>query len=126
MSKTFYDYLGVAISAEPEVIRVAYKALAHKYHPDRNPNNPEAEQMMKLLNEAYETLSDPVKRKRYDEKIKGAGDSASKSTHREYNSGFTQNQINKQTGSSTKSSSDKQEQAKKKDVVKKSRLKNFF
>ncbi|RKT46807.1 J domain-containing protein [Thiocapsa rosea] len=64
--KTHYDNLKVARNAPPEVIRSAYKALSSKYHPDKNPGNPTAERIMKLVNRAYEVLSDPVKRRQHD------------------------------------------------------------
>jgi curved DNA-binding protein CbpA len=67
---THYDNLKVARDAPPEVIRAAYKSLAHKYHPDRNQNNPGASRIMSLINIAYEELSDPVKRGLYDEWIR--------------------------------------------------------
>lgn len=61
----YYEILQVHPSAEPEVIEAAYRKLAGKYHPDRNPS-PTAEEKMKKLNLAREILSDPEKRKRYD------------------------------------------------------------
>lgn len=67
---THYDNLKVARDAPPEVIRAAYKSLAHKYHPDRNQNNPGASRIMLLINIAYEELSDPVKRRLHDEWIR--------------------------------------------------------
>ena len=63
---THYDNLKVARTADAVVIKAAYKALAQKYHPDRNPGDPEAERIMKLINKAYEVLSDPVRRSEYD------------------------------------------------------------
>lgn len=62
----FYEILGVSKDAEPEQIKKAYRELALKYHPDRNPDNPAAEEKFKLVNEAYSTLSDPDKKSRYD------------------------------------------------------------
>ncbi len=64
--KDYYAVLGVVPSAEDVVIRAAYKALALRYHPDRNPGSSEAAAKMAELNEAYNILSDPVKRKDYD------------------------------------------------------------
>lgn len=63
---TFYDDLMVARTASPEVIRAAYKALSQRYHPDRNPRNEEAARLMVRVNIAYETLSDPIRRRAYD------------------------------------------------------------
>lgn len=62
----YYELLGVTRNAPPEVIRAAYKALAQKYHPDKNPGDPEAAKMMTMLNKAIDTLLDPAKRKAYD------------------------------------------------------------
>lgn len=66
---THYDNLKVARNAPPEVIRAAYKTLSQKYHPDRNPNNPDAVRIIKIINSAYEVLSDPRKRQEHDEWI---------------------------------------------------------
>lgn len=64
--RTHYDNLGVSRNAQSEVIKAAYKALAQKYHPDRNPNNPDAERIMKIINTAYQVLIDPVRRAEHD------------------------------------------------------------
>ena len=63
---THYDTLNVARNAPPEVIRAAYKVLAQKYHPDRNPGDAKAAEKMKAINAAYEVLSDAQKRREYD------------------------------------------------------------
>ena len=63
----YYGVLGVSEKASPEEIKRAYFRLAKKYHPDRNPDNKSAEAQFKQVNEAYETLSDPQKRSRYDQ-----------------------------------------------------------
>jgi len=62
----FYQILGVDKSASQDQIKKNYRKLAIQFHPDKNPNNPEAEVKFKQINEAYETLGDPVKRKNYD------------------------------------------------------------
>ncbi len=65
--KEYYEVLGVPRTATADEIKKAYRTLARKYHPDVNPDDPTAEDKFKELNEAYEVLSDPEKRKRYDE-----------------------------------------------------------
>src|ERR671924_1981671 len=65
--RNFYDILGVNRSASAEEIRKAYRKLARKYHPDINPGNKEAENRFKEIAMAYDALSDPDKRKLYDE-----------------------------------------------------------
>ena len=78
--KDYYKILQISPDAAPEVIQMAYKALAKKYHPDLNPDNAEqAQEQMKELNEAFEVLSNPEKRARYDAEQKSA-ESASAST----------------------------------------------
>lgn len=68
---TLYDILEVAPHAHPEVIQKAYKLLALRFHPDRcrSGDRKPLEEKMKLINLAYETLSDPAKRAAYDAKI---------------------------------------------------------
>ena len=65
-TKDYYDVLGVNKNAGDEEIKKAYRKLAMKYHPDRNPNKKEAEERFKEINEAYAVLSDKEKRKQYD------------------------------------------------------------
>jgi curved DNA-binding protein len=65
-AKDYYDILGVNKKARDEEIKRAYRKLAMKYHPDRNPNKKEAEERFKEINEAYAVLSDQEKRKQYD------------------------------------------------------------
>lgn len=66
MARDFYQVLGVSKDADEKKIKQAFRKLAKQYHPDANPNDPTAEQRFKEINEAYEALSDPEKRKFYD------------------------------------------------------------
>lgn len=65
--KDYYKVLGVERKASEDQIKRAYRELAKKYHPDRNPGDKSAEEKFKSINEAYEVLKDPQKRKRYDQ-----------------------------------------------------------
>lgn len=65
--KDYYKTLGVDRKASAEEIKRIYRQLALKYHPDRNPGNPQAEDKFKEINEAYQVLSDSEKRARYDQ-----------------------------------------------------------
>src|SRR5512133_3354039 len=65
--KDYYQILGVSRTASADEIRAAYRKLALKYHPDRNPGNKQAEEKFKEMNEAYQVLSDSQKRARYDQ-----------------------------------------------------------
>jgi curved DNA-binding protein len=63
----YYKILGIEKAATPQDIKKAYRRLARKYHPDLNPNDKDAKKNFQQINEANEVLSDPVKRKKYDQ-----------------------------------------------------------
>jgi curved DNA-binding protein len=65
--KDYYKILGVSRNASADEIKGAYRKLAMQYHPDRNPGDKQAEERFKEMNEAYQVLSDPQKRARYDQ-----------------------------------------------------------
>ena len=65
--RDYYEVLGVSREAEEGAIKKAYRKLAKKYHPDTNAGNAQAEQKFKEITEAYTVLSDPKKRKLYDQ-----------------------------------------------------------
>ena len=77
MSADYYELLEVARDADGTTIKKAYRQLALKFHPDRNPGDSEAEVRFKQISEAYEVLSDPQKRQIYDrlgiEGLRGGG-----------------------------------------------------
>ena len=65
-NKNYYEILGVSPEAPPEEVKKAYRQLALKFHPDRNPGDRQAEERFKEISEAYGVLMDPEKRKQYD------------------------------------------------------------
>jgi molecular chaperone DnaJ len=68
MSKRdYYEVLGVGRDASEAELKKAYRRVAMKHHPDRNPDNKESEDLFKEANEAFEILSDPEKKARYDQ-----------------------------------------------------------
>lgn len=79
MSEDLYQTLGVTRQADKDEIQKAYRKLARKYHPDMNPNDDQAQEKFKRVQEAYDVLSDPEKREAYNrygadfEKIRGSG-----------------------------------------------------
>jgi molecular chaperone DnaJ len=80
MKRDYYEVLGVGRSADKDEIKKAYRKMALKYHPDKNPDNKDAEEHFKEVNEAYEVLSNDDKRRRYDQfGHAGVGSSAASS-----------------------------------------------
>ena len=79
-TRDYYEILSIEKTADGEEIKRSYRRLAMKYHPDRNPNDPEAEAKFKEAAEAYEVLSDPARKQRYDqfghEGLRGQGAAA--------------------------------------------------
>ncbi len=67
MADELYKTLGVSKKASEDEIKKAYRKLARKYHPDKNPGDKEAEDRFKEISAAYDILGDPEKRKEYDE-----------------------------------------------------------
>jgi molecular chaperone DnaJ len=65
--KDYYQLLGLGRNAETDEIKKAYRKLAMQYHPDKNPGDKEAEEKFKEIGEAYSVLSDPQKRRQYDQ-----------------------------------------------------------
>jgi len=98
-AKNYYQVLGVDKSASQQEIKKAYKKLARKYHPDVNPNDPQAETRFKEINEAYQVLGKAENRKKYDqlgehwqqagayEKARQSAGSGGQYQHQQYSSG---------------------------------------
>ncbi len=84
--KNYYEILGVSNKTDEEEIRKSYRKLAMEFHPDRNPDNPQAEERFKEIAEAYGVLTDPVKRKEYDAHLAAGG------TQDDFKSGFSYSQ----------------------------------
>lgn len=84
--KNYYEILGVTKEADGEEIRKQYRKLAMEYHPDRNPDNSDAEAQFKEVAEAYGVLTDPLKRKEYDAHLASGG------AQQQYQSGFSYSQ----------------------------------
>lgn len=79
--RTHYHNLQVQEGADPAVIKASFKALAQRYHPDRNPDDPqEAERIFRIIAAAYEVLSDPAKRALYDASLKAIREQAESHT----------------------------------------------
>ena len=90
--RDFYDVLGVDRRADAAALKKAYRAIAHRDHPDKNPDDPSAEERFKEASQAYEVLSDPAKRSRYDRLgMAGMGSGGGAPAPGAPGSGFSQN-----------------------------------
>jgi DnaJ family protein B protein 6 len=79
MSSSYYEILGLVSSCSSEEIKKAYRRLAVRWHPDKNNGSAEATEMFKTISEAYDTLSDPVRRRQYDQELNMDNTSSSSS-----------------------------------------------
>ncbi len=94
MKREYYEVLGVSKTATKDEIKKAYRKLALQFHPDKNPDNKDAEEHFKEVNEAYEVLSNDDKRRRYDQfGHAGVGSSAASSGGGQYTGGADINDI---------------------------------
>jgi len=100
VTETLYDILGVDPKADPESIRVAYRRLALKYHPDLNPALEDATKRMIEINLAYEILDSQERRSEYDKStlMRGGGDSRRSRTHGEYSQNEQESHVRKPSG----------------------------
>jgi curved DNA-binding protein len=96
MAEDYYKILGIEKNSDPEDIKKTYRKLALKFHPDRNPNNREAEEKFKKISEAYAVLSDPEKRKQYDNF--GSAQFSQRYSHEDIFRDFDLNQILRDMG----------------------------
>lgn len=94
MSKDYYKTLGLERGADDAAIKAAYRALAKKYHPDRNPDNEKAEAMFKEIGEAHDVLKDAEKRANYDQFGDPNGPTAAPHGFRSANTGDLNDIIN--------------------------------
>ncbi|MFA4948047.1 MAG: DnaJ domain-containing protein, partial [Candidatus Krumholzibacteriia bacterium] len=86
--RDYYEVLGIGRDTSVDEIKKAYRKLALKYHPDRNPGNREAEEQFKEATEAYEVLRDKDKRERYDQFGHGGVSSGGPQGYEGFSGGF--------------------------------------
>ena len=81
-TKDLYKLLGLSTEASQDDIRKAHRKLARQYHPDANPEDPRAEERFKEVQQAYEVLSNPHKRREYDQGLRATASSSRRTTSR--------------------------------------------